>query len=92
MIFFRHPNYSLLHSLIPKTLLSFRILRMQDNDEPNRQNPSSKKLDLIIPLYQDKKLRISSEDNHEELPKDPNLWDDYRTIFLKLEVIDVDSE
>ncbi|UMM43962.1 hypothetical protein L5515_019254 [Caenorhabditis briggsae] len=37
--------------------------------------------DLIIPLYQDKELRISSGDNHEELPKDPNLLDDYKELF-----------
>ncbi|CAS00960.1 Protein CBG26114 [Caenorhabditis briggsae] len=43
-------------------------------------------------LYQDKELQISCGDNHEEeLSKDPNLWDDYMN-FLKLEVIDDDSE
>ncbi|CAO4372732.1 unnamed protein product [Caenorhabditis nigoni] len=47
--------------------------------------------DLIIPLYQDKELRISSGDTHEELTKGSNFWDDFNN-FLKLEVIDVDSE
>ncbi|CAP39040.2 Protein CBG22457 [Caenorhabditis briggsae] len=55
------------------------------------QHRENKNEDFIVHLYQDKKLRISSGDTHEELPRNPRLWDNYRN-FLKLEVIDVDNE
>ncbi|PIC32259.1 hypothetical protein B9Z55_012654 [Caenorhabditis nigoni] len=56
-----------------------------------RQYRENKNGDFIIPLYEDKNLIISYGDTHEELPKNPTLWNNF-TNFLKLEVIDVESE
>ncbi|CAO4372730.1 unnamed protein product [Caenorhabditis nigoni] len=55
------------------------------------QYRENKNGDLIINLYEDKQLRVSYGDSHERLPRDRELWDELMN-FLKLEVIDVDSE
>ncbi|CAP39041.2 Protein CBG22458 [Caenorhabditis briggsae] len=64
------------------------VLNQILQEEQHRENKNG---DLIIPLYQDKSLKISSGDIHEKLPSDPKFWNDLMN-FLKLEVIDVDSE
>ncbi|CAO4372728.1 unnamed protein product [Caenorhabditis nigoni] len=56
-----------------------------------KQHRENKNGDFIFHLYQDKNLRISYGDTHKELPSDPRLWNNLKN-FLKLEVIDVDSD
>ncbi|CAO4372727.1 unnamed protein product [Caenorhabditis nigoni] len=65
-----------------------KILNQILQEEQYRENKNG---DFIIRLYNDKNLRISYGDTHEEVPSDPRLWNNFKN-FLKLEVIDVDSD
>ncbi|CAO4372721.1 unnamed protein product [Caenorhabditis nigoni] len=77
---------------------SLTIERVHTDDVENILNQilqegqyrENKNGDFIIPLHQDRNLRISYGDTHEELPRNPRLWNSFKN-FLKLEVIDVDS-